>query len=211
MSDVLRVKTTRNTQLLNPQYSKYKFRGMLSLQYSISKEDYVNYYTYVTWDAPENKKKRISYYIRQLVPIIFFVAAFYYTGIFERNSKIILIVLGFIFLTLFLSLINVRSNAVKRAEKIAGDPGNSSIFQEVFLTISETGILAKGGTTETKYQWKAFIKKQESGTYYFLFTSSIQALIIPKRIFAVEEKIQFEKLLSHHLSFDADLGHMVKS
>lgn len=185
---------------------------MISLQYSITKEDYVNYYTYVTWDAPGNRKKRIYYYIRQLVPILFFIAAFYYTGIFERNSKFILIILGFIFVTVFLSVFNVRSNAMKRAEKITNDQGNSSIFQDVSMTVSETGITAKGISTETKYQWNAFIKKEESLAYYFLFTSSTQALIIPKRVFNnADERSQFEKLLAQQLSFDAEIGHMIKS
>jgi len=185
---------------------------MISLRYSITKEDYVNYYTYVTWDAPENRKKRIYYYIRQIIPILLFILAFYYTGIFERNSKFILVILGFIFITAFLSVFNVRSNAMKRAEKITNDPGNNTIFQDVDLTVSETGIIAKGISTETKYQWNAFIKKQESLAYYFLFTSSIQAMIIPKRIFNnADERLAFEKILSQHLSFDAEIGHMIKA
>lgn len=185
---------------------------MISLQYAITKEDYLNYYTYVTWDAPENRKRRFNYYVRQVIPILLFIIAFYYTGIFERNSKFILLILGFIFLTSFLSLFGVRSNAMRRAEKITNDPANSSIFKDIFMTVSEAGIHTKSSSTETKYEWNAFIKKQESKEYYFLFINSIQALIIPKRIFKnADERTQFEKLLSQHLSFDAEIGHLVKS
>ena len=184
---------------------------MISLNYSISKEDYVNYYTYVLWDAPENRKKRITYYIKQLVPILLFILAFYYTGILERNSKFTLLILGVILVTSVLSLVGVRSNAVKRAEKITEDPNNSSIFGEMSLTISETGISIKAAFMESRYQWKSFIRKQENKDYFFLFISSIQAVIIPKRIFNAEERAQFEKLLSQQLSFDAELGHLVKS
>lgn len=185
---------------------------MITLQYALTKEDYVNYYTYVSWDAPERKKKRFYYYIRQIIPIVLFIIAFYYTGIFERNSKFILLILGFIFLTSLLSLFNVRSNTVKQAEKVANDPGNSSIFLAISMIVSETGISTKDVLTETKFQWNAFIKKQESREYYFLFVSSMQALIIPKRIFNnADERIQFEKLLSQCLSFDAEIGHLIKS
>src|SRR4051794_28145299 len=103
---------------------------MISLKYSISKEDYINYYAYVAWDAPENRKKRLWYYIKQVVPILLFLFAFYYTGIFERNSKFILLILAFIFLTSALSLFGVRSNTIRQAEKVTEDPGNSSIFLE---------------------------------------------------------------------------------
>ena len=184
---------------------------MITLQYAITKEDYVNYYSYVTWDAPDKKRKRINYYIRQVIPLVLFIIAFYYTGIFERNSKFILLILGFIFLTSLLSLFNVRSNTVKQAEKVAEDPGNSSIYLDTSVIISETGISTKNALMQTTFQWNAFIKKQESKEYYFLFITSIQALIIPKRIFgSATERIQFEKLLTQYLSFEAEIGHMIK-
>lgn len=185
---------------------------MISLQYALTKEDFVNYHSYVMWDAPENKRKKIKYYARQFIPIIVFIAAFYYTGIFERNSKFILLIAGFILLTLLLSLFGIRSNTIKQAEKTANDPNNSSIFLETTVIVSETGIVTKDVLTETKYQWNAFIKMQESKKYYFLFTSSIQAIIIPKRVFKnAEETNQFKKLLSQQLSFDAEIGHLIKS
>lgn len=185
---------------------------MITLQYSVTKEDYVNYYSYVMWDAPERRKKRINYYIRQAIPLLVFIVAFYYTGIFERSNTFILIFLGFIFLTSFLSLFNVRSNTVRQAEKVADNPDNSSIFLDTSVIISDTGIAVKTSFSETKFQWASFIKKQENRDYYFLFINAMQALIIPKRVFVhPEEKAQFEKMLSQHLSFDAELGHLVKS
>ncbi len=185
---------------------------MIMLQFSLTKEDFVNYHSFIMWDAPENKQKKIKYYIRQLIPIILFIAAFYYTGIFERNSKFILLISGFIIITSVLSLFGIRSNTIKQAEKIATDPNNSSIFLETIFTISETGIITKDNLTETKFQWNAFIKKQENKRYYYLFTSTIQAIIIPKRVFKNhDESIQFEKLLSQNLSFDAEIGFLIKS
>ena len=131
---------------------------MITLQYAITKEDYVNYHTYVMWDAPQNRKKKINYYIRQIIPLVLFIIAFYYTGIFERNSKFIILILGFIFLTSLLSLFNVRSNTVKQAEKITNDPNNSSIFHDTSMMISETGISTKDALAETKFQWEAFLR-----------------------------------------------------
>lgn len=184
---------------------------MISVNYSITKADYINYYAYVLWDAPENRKKRLTYYGRQLLPILVFLFAFYYTGIFERNSTFILLIIGFIFLTSALSLFGVRSNTVKQAEKITEDPGNASIFIEQALIVTESGIHLKNEFTDTNYRWSAFTKKQESNDYYFLFINSIQALIIPKRIFIHEsEKIMFDKLLAQHLSLDADIGYLIK-
>ena len=185
---------------------------MVSLRYAITKEDYVNYYAYVTWDAPGNAKKRLIYYARQILPILLFIFAFYYTGLFERNSKFILLIVGFLIATSLLSLIGVRTNAIRQAEKIADDPGNSSIFLEAVVVVNETGITVKDELMETKYQWKAFTKKLESQNYYFIFHNSIQALIIPKRVFnTTDQKLQFEKLLGQYISLEADVAHLIKS
>lgn len=185
---------------------------MLTLSYTLEKEDYVNYYAFVMWDAPENKKKRLLYYVKQVLPIFFFVWAFYYTGLFKRDSLFIFVIAGFLILTSLLSLLGVRTNMLKQAEKIANNPDNQSIFLPTILSVSESGLVFKSDIQESKYQWKAFIKKQESTRYYFLFISAIQGVIIPKRAFSnAEEKARFEKLLQHNLSFEAELGHMLKS
>jgi hypothetical protein len=185
---------------------------MVSLKYSLTKEDYVNYYTYMWWDAPGKQRKRLLYYVRQLLPLLLFFIAFYYTGLLERSGRFILITFGLLLATTLLSFIGVRTNTMRQAEKITEDPENASFFLEVTAIVSETGISMKDELQETKFQWRAFTKKLESRNYYFLFINSMQALIIPKRIFnSPEEKLQFERLLTQYLSFEADVSHMLKN
>ncbi len=108
-------------------------------------------------------------------------------------------------------MLNGRINAKKQAEKITEDEDNRSFFLETTYDITDAGITRKDENIETKYQWNAFVRKEENAAYYFLFTSAIQAIIFPKRVFkTVEDKKQFEKLLSQHLSFDAEVGHWIK-
>ena len=184
---------------------------MVSLKYAITKEDYANYYTYVTWDASGNKRKRLLYYAKQLLPILILILAFYYTGFLHRSDKFILLVVGFLVATTLLSFLGVRTATMRQAEKIAVDPANSSIFLEHLVSISDSGIIIKDELKEIRFQWTAIIKKLESQNYYFLFHNSIQAIIVPKRVFiSQDEKLQFEKLLSQHLTFDADVSHLLK-
>lgn len=184
---------------------------MVSLRYALTKEDYANYYTYVVWDAPSNKKKRMFYYGKQIVPILIFLAAFYYTGLFDRPGKYILLIAGALLLTSFLSLIGVRANTMKQAERIADNEENDSIFIDMTLTISESGIMVKDELKEIRYQWKAIIKKLESQNYYFLFHNAMQAIIIPKRAFtSADHKAQFEKLMSQYISFGAEFTGLDK-
>ncbi len=184
---------------------------MLSLKYTLLKEEYVNYYTYVLWDAPGNRKKRLLHYAKQLVPIGLFLFAFYYTGILDRSSRFVLLIMAALLITALLSLFGLRSVILKQGKKIADDPGNSSIFQETQLLANESGIILKDNLKEIRYAWAAFIRKEENAACYMLFTSSLQGIIIPKRVFDAAEKAQFDKLLAQYLSFDADLGHLAKS
>ena len=185
---------------------------MVSLTYSITPDDYIHFYTYMMWDGPQNAGKRKKYYLRQLIGPIVFLLMFYYTGLLNRDSTFIIIILVFLILTTALSIRNMRSNVQKQAERIAEDPGNESIFRENRLQASETGIWLQSNDTEVRYQWNAFTKRMDNPEYYFLFTSNIQAIIIPKRVFTdLDQRNRFDKLLSQHLSLDAEVGHLVKS
>lgn len=177
----------------------------IQFRFSLTREDYVNYYTYVFWDAPENRRKRIWYYLRQAVPLLAFIFAFYYTGVFQRNDTFISIVIVLIIVTSGLSLFNVRGNTLRTAEKIANKKENASLFYEKLVEINDRGIFTKTDQVEINYLWPAFIRKNETPEYYFLFTSALYALIIPKKAFpTASEKMEFEKILLQHLSFQAD-------
>ena len=181
------------------------------LKYAVTKEDYIEYYTYVSWDAPEQKKKKINYYLRQVLINGGLIALIFYTGVFSFHFWYMYIYLGILLLTTAIQIFSARNNISKQAEKVTGDVNNASIFSEKIMEIDDSGILLKDALTESRFRWEAFIKKQENNNYYFLFTSSIEAIIIPKRIFKLsEEKSKFEKLLIQHLSLDAEVGHLVK-
>lgn len=183
---------------------------MFTVHYMITKEDYVNYYTYVSWDAPENLQKRRRYYLKHIGTIVLFTAMFYFTGLFDKSSVFAFVVIMFILLTTLISMTGIRATIHKQAQTLSDDPQNSSLFLPIVLTASETGILLQDELTETKCKWQAFIKKQENIDYYFLFFSAAHAIVIPKRVFKnSEEKLQFDKLLSRFISFEAEIGNAI--
>lgn len=185
---------------------------MLTLHYALTKEDYSNYYSFVAWDAPGKHKKRSLYYLRQIGTIVLFTAVFYFTGLFDRSSMFAFVVIGFILLTSIVSMTGARSAIVGQADKISDNPENSSIFLINNVTISETGILLQDEYTERKFRWPAFIKKQENGAYYFLFYNASEAVIIPKKVFkSAADKALFDGLLVQFLSFDAEVGYLIKN
>lgn len=191
--------------------SIFKNCFMLSFEYALTKNDYNNYYFFVTWDAPEKNKKRYLYFLRQLISVLIFTGLFYYSGLFSRGILISVVATTLIFLTSILSITGIRSSINKQSELITNDPDNESLFTNTLLSVSDTGFFLKDEFKECKFLWKAFVKKQENIDYYFLFYNSLEAIIIPKRIFKVSEEILFKKLLTQNLSFDAEIGHLIKS
>ncbi len=184
---------------------------MISVKFAITPDDYINYYMYIRWDAPDRKKARLKYYGRQLLVNGGIIVILLYTQFFRSSSMMLYVYAGILIVITVLQLLNGRLNARKQAEKIAAEEDNRNFFLETTYDMSDAGITRKDEHTETKLQWNAFVRKEETPAYYFLFISAMQAYIFPKRIFkTIDEKKQFEKLLSRHLSFDAEIGHMIK-
>lgn len=184
---------------------------MVSLKYSLTQDDYINYYLFMTWDAPGRKKGRLKYYLRQVLINSGVIAILFFTDIFRFNRTSLYIYVGVMLVITLMQIFNARLNVKKQAEKTAAAPGNQNFFLDLTIDISDAGVISKNEIAETKYRWPAFIKKEENNEYYFLFTSDVQALIFPKRVFKTgTDRQQFEKLLSQHLSFDAEVGHLIK-
>ena len=184
---------------------------MLTLNFALTKDDYDNFYTFVAWDSPGKHAKRSLYFLKQLGTIVLFTGIFYYTELFDRNSLFAFIVISLILVTAILAITGVRSSIKNQAKKISNDPENSSIFVNTAVVISAAGIFLRDDLTERKLQWPAFIKKLENKEYYFLFYNSMEAIIIPKRVFKnKEDKLLFDSLLIQFLSFEAELGNLIK-
>ncbi len=176
------------------------------IEYALCKEDYVEYFAYMYWDDKKKKKQRQKNILKQLLYVFLFCAVLYITGSFGSNVKYIILSVLLMFCISLLTLISGRSDLERQATAIADDPENTSIFEKIFLTLSDNDFQIKNKLIETKYSWIAFVNKIETKNYYYLFENSMQAIIIPKRVFKnPEEKDLFEKILTRNLSLDAEI------
>lgn len=185
---------------------------MTSFRFSLTPDDFANYSIYVQVEAPGKKKLIFKKYwpviiVMSLVFLINIINGFV-TDKFDSTITIGIPVFAFIF---FSSVFSLKPRLKKLAMKFAANAENASVFRMTDYTFSETGVITKDDVKEVRFQWTAFIKKVETGNYFYLFIHSTNALIIPKRIFRSQvEKDKFTQLLSAHISFDAELGHLVK-
>lgn len=181
---------------------------MLALQYDITKEDYVSFYTYVFWE--QGKKRRRLNFLKQAGFLILFLVVLYFAGGRGSFNYISIIIYGMIFFSVVLPLLNGKNSIVKNAEKITDDEENASIFSTYRLVATDASLLIITNFVETKLFWSAIIKKSETDTHYFLFENAMQAIIIPKRACRnEEERVALSKLLSRNLSMDAEFNQLL--
>lgn len=79
------------------------------------------------------------------------------------------------------------------------------------MIIDDSGISDKDENSDTKYAWNAIVKKLETREYIYLYLSSIQGIIIPKRILDQKQSDALQLLLSKNLTLGAEMDHLYKN
>jgi hypothetical protein len=179
---------------------------MLAIQYTLSKQDYVNFYTYMYWDVKEKRRARLRNIVKHAIFFLLFCSVFFFSGLYGRlNSLLSLVFLAF-FANIFIPLLTGKANLVSEAENVANNPDNFSIFSETNLSFLDTSIDMKNDIVQSTLKWQAILKKVEVKDYYYLYLNAMQAIIIPKRAFKNnDEKNTFDKILSRNLSLEAEI------
>jgi hypothetical protein len=179
---------------------------MITLNYTISEQEYKDFYYYIGWQAPDKKQTRIRFHLKNL--LIFFgvsIAIFYINKVPVLSPEIILVQILTITLLLFYFAWRIKKYYYGLGKKIfdESDKENSEMI------IAESGILGKSKDSEVHYKWSAFTKKYETGSAYYLIMSSNIGLVIPKRVLnSTNQKESFEKMLAQYLPLQAELSAM---
>lgn len=182
---------------------------ILALNFSLTKEDLYNYNYYTTWEAPEKKKFRIIYYLK----IVGFVLLF---GLLVLKFDNKLNATGLLLACLVSAAIgigfghlNVKKQIKRNVERFYSKEVNSNFLSKKQMVITEEAIKEKDAVSETNYSWNAIIRKVEVDHYYYLYISSLQALVVPKRILSLAEMQDLEYLMAKKLSIGAELTNEI--
>jgi hypothetical protein len=184
---------------------------MITLNYTLTKDDYSNFSYHQMWFAPGKKIKMIKSWGSKF---LFFAGALLMVKMADANRvfdtyfffSVFILVCIYIF-----PLLQMPGAYKKQIAAFTEHPLNAHFFDDIQISFSETGIFTKGKFEEARYQWISIVKKEENIDSYFLFISSAQAIIIPKRaVRSNSEKEQLEKLFGEHISFNAEVGYLVK-
>jgi hypothetical protein len=95
--------------------------------------------------------------------------------------------------------------------KDASDPNNSSWYSQTSLMMSDERIITKNGTGESVFNWNSINRKVETTDYLYLFITSAQAVIIPKRILDQKQLRELKTMMSRNLSLKTEFDPFIEN
>ena len=88
---------------------------------------------------------------------------------------------------------------INRIKKMLSEGNNNALLGRQIVSLSPEGIFVKNQTAESKINWSTVDKVTENDKHIYLYTSSINALVIPKNGFRSEkEKQEFLAEVNKH-------------
>jgi len=143
---------------------------MITLNITLSKEDYLNYSYYVYWGQPGNKFRIIQKKLLQFTV---------YTGLlavlinYDKQGNVdlryiipFILILASIFI---LPLFAVKRSLAKQVSLLYNNELNNSLFSECIVTFSETGFTSMNDAGELSRKWKAVVKSRKQKLLFFIY------------------------------------------
>lgn len=101
--------------------------------------------------------------------------------------------------TLFAVLIFpfLRWQTARLTQKLLREGNNTGFYGPCTLSLDDDGIRESKDTGDTMRKWSAVKKFAGTRDHLFIYTSGVEAFVIPTRAFGTsEERIQFEQLIN---------------
>lgn len=185
---------------------------MLILKYHLTEAEFFDYNYYTAWSSPDKKGYRIRYYLRVIL-LYAAVAVLFIISNHSQQMGIDFTIFGVIALTYFLLVPwLIKRSIQKRVKDILNHPENGHVLGANEVILTDTGIVDKDDSSESRYNWEAIVRKAETPSCYYLYTNSQHAIVIPKRALAdATDKKEMERLLNTHLPLSSEFGEDVES
>jgi hypothetical protein len=180
---------------------------MLILKYALRPGDHYTFNYYRLWSDPALKRQRYAYYLRVIFYSAIGFALLHAATDRPVNVSTIIVYVVFVSIAILLVPSLVKMNIRKQVNRLLKSPANRNLLGPSEVMISDAGIVLKDDTSENRYEWKAIIRKQETGDCYYLHINAMLVITIPKRVFSSEtEKKEFDLYLSRNISLEAEFN-----
>lgn len=164
---------------------------MYKFEYELTKADYVEFNLCHAKHSKQVKKMLLIY--RVLGPIIILIGGYYITA-YKDLMGIVIYSIAAVLWAIFFPKIHFKS--IERNIKRLIDEGkDTSLFELRKVQIDEKGITEEIIEDGTFKKWNKIVKIETSIDNIFIYTSDLDALIVPRQVIgsdqAVQELIQY--------------------
>lgn len=184
-------------------------------KYSLTEDDFAEFNAYTTWYAPWQKKSRFNYMLRfALYSILSYSATIIILRQLDVSAKSnfsFLISLSVVILILFgfFSFYQAPFSIKNKARKFINKEENKHILNETDLEITDDGIISSDKESQVQLKWGSITKYVVTKEYFYLYTNSVQAQVIPKKLFSSQQEInEFDKFLTEKIPLSSSFRSM---
>jgi hypothetical protein len=150
----------------------------MKINYNFELNDWMAFQEFHLSESKQFKKTKLITTLT--VPIVY--------GLFILNDAIkgeldliptsIFTVISILWMIYYPKRLTIRT--LKKVKKILEDPSNSKIFGIHTIELSEQGLKITKPESENFINWNGLIRIAETKNYYFIYNSTISAIVIPK-------------------------------
>lgn len=160
---------------------------MTEITVQLTLDDYLIYNDFHI--ANSKVGKRMSRIFRIAVPVALIAYGLLMNFFLRVDGWQILIVAALIWAVIAPYLF-VKINRMK-VKKWIKDKDNGDMFAERTYTLDELGISSQSENISSKFKWDSVVEFCEDGSSFYIYLSSIQAVVIPKRCFVQGDEMRF--------------------
>lgn len=159
---------------------------MYAFQYELTKADYVDFNLCHAKHSKQFKKMLLIY--RILGPIIILIGGYYITG-YKDVMGIVIFSIAAILWAIFFPKTHFKSME-RNVKKLIDEGKDTSLFELRKVQIDEKGITEESIEEGIFKRWNKIVKIETSMDNVFLYTSDLDALIVPRKIIGSDQAVQ---------------------
>jgi hypothetical protein len=179
---------------------------MIIVKFKLTQTDLFNFNYYTQWAAPENKSHHFNFYLGTFSIPVAFMFIILVSERFGAGLKNFFILSAISAAMGLFFVYNGIDRFKRRIQKLYSNENNFSFFMEKELIINGSGIIERDDNSESRTNWRGVVKKIETKEYFYLYLSTVQAVIIPKSCLNSEQTESLRMILAEHLSLKAEFN-----
>ena len=168
----------------------------MKLTYNLTADDVMAFHRFHFTDTGYFKKmhKKSLWWLLLGGMILFWMHAYSDDGI---DMKAVLTIIFFA-AAMTGSPFLIKRKILQRLQKSTQSPDIKKILGPHEITLEQSGVISKNPFAESKLEWHSFTKWRQNDDYFFLYSTSQSAIIIPKKKLN-RSPVEIEEFISRRL------------